>query len=108
MLSMQCIGEHGMIMRLFLFVGAFFVSLPSMVVAGTPHDVAAYTDRREGCNHWAGEEGYDAARRAEINKAIADLKCTALGRDEKILRHRYRHNPAVLGQIKKARDAYPD
>ena len=84
------------------------VSLPSIVAAATPRAVADYVARREGCNHWAGEEGYDADRRAEINKAIADLKCTALDRDEKVLRHRYRHNPAVLEQIKKARDAYPD
>ena len=71
-------------------------------------DVAQYVGRREGCNHWAGEEGYDADRRAQINKAISDLKCTRLERDEKLLRHRYRHNPAILRQIKKARDAYPD
>jgi hypothetical protein len=75
--------------------------------ASMPRDVARYVDRREGCNHWAGEEGYDAARRTEINKAIADMRCTALDQDERVLRHRYRHNPAVLRQIRKARDTYP-
>jgi len=91
------------------------VLLTAMMLAGlscaqaaTPRDVADYAGRREGCNHWAGEEGYDADRRAEINKAIADLKCTALDRDERRLRHRYRHNPEALQQIKKARVAYPD
>jgi hypothetical protein len=77
------------------------------LAAAISHDVARYLDRREGCNHWAGEEGYDDARRAEINKAIDELKCTALDRDERSLRHRYRHNPAVLRQIRKAREAYP-
>jgi hypothetical protein len=84
------------------------VLTPAPVLAALPHAVAAYADRREGCNHWAGEEGYDAARRAEINKAIQDLRCTALGKDEKALRHRYRHNRAVLRAIRKARNAYPD
>ena len=84
------------------------LGLVAPALAGTPRDVARYIDRREGCNHWAGEEGYDAARRAEIDKAIADLKCTTLDRDERTLRHRYRNNPAVLRQIKKARDVYPD
>ena len=87
---------------------ALLLLLLTLPAAAFPSDVASYVDRREGCNHWAGEEGYDAARRAEINKAIDDLRCTALNRDEKALRHRYRHNPAVLDEIKKARDANPD
>jgi hypothetical protein len=87
---------------------AAMVCLSSAAIAATPRDVARYIDRREGCNHWAGEEGYDAARRAEINKAIAELRCTALDHDEKDLRHRYRHNPAALRAIQKAHDAYPD
>lgn len=79
----------------------------SCALAATPRDVARYIDRRQGCNHWAGEEGYDAARRAEINKAIDDLRCTALDRDGRVLRQRYRHNPAVLRALKKAQADYP-
>jgi nitric oxide reductase activation protein len=86
---------------------ALLAVLDGAQAASMPPDVLRYADRREGCNHWAGEEGYDAARRAEINKAIADLRCTALNRDERVLRHRYRHNPAVLRHIRKARDTYP-
>jgi hypothetical protein len=97
-----------MIMRVLLVLLIASTLAAPVLAAALPHAASAYIDRREDCNHWAGEEGYDAARRAEINKAIADLKCTALGRDEKALRHRYRHNPAVLLAIKKARDDYPD
>ena len=89
-------------------IGAVIILAPARSMAAVPQDVAAYADRREGCNHWAGEEGYDAARRAEINKAIHDLRCTALGRDERALRHRYRHNRPISRAIRKARDAYPD
>jgi hypothetical protein len=79
----------------------------SCALAAAPRDVARYIDRRQGCNHWAGEEGYDAARRAEINKAIDDLRCTALDRDGRVLRQHYRHNPAVLRALKKALADYP-
>jgi len=40
-------------------------------------DVRDFLQRRTDCNHWAGEEGYDAARRAEINAAYAKLRCAA-------------------------------
>jgi hypothetical protein len=93
-------------MRAAVFLLTTMAVAPALAAA-IPHDVARYADRREGCNHWAGEEGYDAGRRAQINKAIADLKCTALDRDERVLRHRHRHNPGVLRQIRKAREAYP-
>src|SRR5690349_17160540 len=36
-------------------------------------DVRDFLQRRQDCRHWAGEEGYDAARRAEINAAYAKL-----------------------------------
>ena len=31
-----------------------------------PADVVAYLDRRMGCNHWSGEDAYDAARGRQI------------------------------------------
>jgi hypothetical protein len=96
-----------MSMRALAFSAVMLALLPPALAASMPPDVARYADRREGCNHWAGEEGYDAARHAQINKAIADLRCTALDRDERGLRHRYRHNPAALRQIRKARADYP-
>ncbi len=81
-------------------------TLPATALAADlPHDVAAYIDRREGCNHWAGEEGYDAARRAEIDRNIAALKCTRLDQDQARLMHRYRHHPAIRDRIHAAHDA---
>ena len=70
-----------------------------------PHDIAAYIGRRKACNHWAGEEPYDKARAAEINKAVTKLKCGALDADEKVLLRRYRHAPSRLKQIRAAKDA---
>lgn len=70
-----------------------------------PRDIAVYVDRRKACNHWAGEEPYDKARAAEINKAVAKLKCDALDGEEKVLLRRYRHSPARLKTIRAAKDA---
>lgn len=81
------------------------MSFSASVAATTPHDVARYIERREGCNHWSGEEGYDAARRAEINRNIQALGCTHLDNDERVLVHRYRHHAAIVRLIHAAHDA---
>jgi hypothetical protein len=78
---------------------------PAAMAAWMPHDVAAYADRRKQCNHWGGEEGYDKARTAEINRAAAKLGCDALDADEKLLLRRYRSSPGLQQQIRSARDA---
>lgn len=63
---------------------------------GQPPDVKAWMDRAEGCWHFAGEEGYDAERRAEIAKAIDELRCTSLKADEQALRAKYAREPGTL------------
>lgn len=37
---------------------------------GLPRPVAAFIERIVYCEHWAGEEPYDAERRAEISAAL--------------------------------------
>jgi hypothetical protein len=66
-------------------------------------DVRDFLQRRTDCNHWAGEEGYDAARRAEINAAYAKLRCAALDADEAALKRRYDNLPALLKLLEDAR-----
>jgi hypothetical protein len=73
--------------------------------ANPPADVAGYVMRRAGCNHWAGEEGYDAARRAEINREEAALRCSQIDGDEAALTKRYGGRPQILRQIRAARQA---
>ncbi len=74
---------------------------------GLPKSVSAFIHRQADCNHWAGEEGYDPARAAEINKAVARLRCQALDRDAARLTHRYSHDARVLRALKTARDRFP-
>jgi len=71
---------------------------------GVPGPVGALIERFVYCTHWAGEESYDAARRAEINHAIKDLRCTALDRDEKRILKVYGKDERVRNSIKKAKE----
>lgn len=66
-------------------------------VNAQPRRVIAFVERRADCNHWGGEEPYDAERRREIEKNVRDLRCLTVDRDERRLRKRYRNVAAVLG-----------
>jgi hypothetical protein len=70
---------------------------------GLPGDAAALIHRIVDCDHWSGEEPYDDARRAEIDKALRTLNCNGLAADEAALRQRYRTKPAVLDALTRAR-----
>jgi hypothetical protein len=88
------------------FIAAALLLLaPAARAAWSPPDIAAYVERREACNHWGGEEPYDKARLAEINRAVAKLNCGALDTDEKALLRRYRSTPALGKRIRAAKDA---
>jgi hypothetical protein len=66
-------------------------------------DVRDFLQRRQDCNHWAGEEGYDAARKAEINAAYTKLRCATLDAEEPELKRRYNNHPALLKVLDAAR-----
>ncbi|WP_420138007.1 hypothetical protein [Sphingomonas sp.] len=61
-----------------------------------PADVKALLARREQCQHWAGEDPYDAARGREIEAAIRRLRCDRIDRDAAQLRKLHRNKPAVV------------
>jgi hypothetical protein len=63
-----------------------------------PKDVATFMERREACDHWRGEEGFDAARRAEIQRGMCQ---SCIGTDAQLahLKHKYRAAPDVLMQL---------
>ena len=77
---------------------------PAGAAAKSFADITAYAARRAGCNHWGGEEGTDAARRAEINRNMAALRCGQIDQDEAALLKRYSGNPQTLQQIRAAHD----
>jgi len=72
-----------------------------------PDDVRAFIDRRMGCNHWEGEEPFDADREREISAAVRDLGCDRLEKDEEALRRKYRAAGPVQKALTDAKDALP-
>lgn len=64
--------------------------------AQLPPPVQAFLDRYEQCEHWAGEEGYDEARRKEIEAAFDKLRCETIDLEKRKLEQRYKSNPSVL------------
>ena len=73
---------------------------------GMPLDAGEFIRRAVTCNHWAGEESYEAERRAQINDAVAGLRCRDLDADEAILRKRYTGRSGVLKRIGRGRQTH--
>ena len=65
-------------------------------VESAPRDVEAFIVRRAMCNHFLGEEPYNKERAADLDRAIRELRCARLERDERGLRRTFRKHPAVL------------
>lgn len=62
---------------------------------GLPRDVSDFISRRDDCEHFIGEEPYDAERRAYLEKVIRET-CTGSNQVLDALRRKYRSNAAVL------------
>ncbi|MDG2002880.1 MAG: hypothetical protein P8J20_06060 [Novosphingobium sp.] len=71
------------------------VPVPSNESAALPSDVAAFVERREGCDHFRGEEAYDKEREAFLLKS---MKETCTGTDAELARLRRVHadDPVVM------------
>ncbi len=72
--------------------------LAASQAADLPADVAAFTTQRETCEHFLGEEPYDAERAAEL-AAAAQKYCTTLNTQWAQLRARYKNDKAALAAL---------
>jgi hypothetical protein len=63
-----------------------------------PEDVTTFLVDRESCDHWRGEDGYDAERKADIDWSICE-SCT--GTDEKLLllKKKYHDDKSVMAKL---------
>lgn len=73
---------------------------------GMPATVAGLIARIVYCNHWSGEEPYDADRAKQIQNAVSELKCDSLSADEAVALKKYGQEPGVRRAITKAGDVY--
>jgi hypothetical protein len=70
---------------------------------GQTADIQYFIVDRNDCDHWRGEEAYDAARGRDIAAAIAK-SCAGIDTRAKTLRLRYKTNPVVSALLAR----YPD
>jgi len=68
-------------------------------VEAQPPAVRDFIARRANCNHWGGEEPYDAGRRREIERAVRDLGCLTLRGEEIFLRRYFAGRPEILALL---------
>ena len=73
-----------------MFVAVMSYAQLDRAVRVAPAPVRALIERRQGCNHWAGEDRYDKARARQINAAARQLRCRQIAADEQAVRHAYR------------------
>ncbi|HYC67985.1 hypothetical protein [Brevundimonas sp.] len=64
--------------------------------------VTRFLERTEMCEHWMGEEPFDDARRAQIDRNINDLRCTTVRRDGEALKLSRRDRPEDVRLIDEA------
>lgn len=85
-----------------LVLAATAVALTGCATSYSDTAVTRFVERAEMCGHWAGEEPYDEARRAEIDRALNDLRCTTITRDGEALKLSRRDRPEDLRRIDEA------
>lgn len=68
-----------------------------------PAEVTAFMVDRDGCDHFRGEEPYDAERRAYLEASIREL---CIGTDARLarLRQRYASDPDVMAALAQYED----
>lgn len=69
---------------------------PAADPAAAKAAVSDFVARAEACDHWAGEPPWDAARAADIAKALDELDCENLDRDRARLSRRHPEARAAL------------
>lgn len=68
-----------------------------------PTDLRRFLERREECDHWRGEAGYDKARQADIDRGVCRT-CTGTDAELARLRKKYRANPGVMDLLDELED----
>jgi hypothetical protein len=63
-----------------------------------PSDIDRYVARRAACDHFRGEEPYDAARAAFLASRIR-ATCANIDAQRAALRRKYRHDPRALARL---------
>ncbi|WP_188151462.1 hypothetical protein [Teredinibacter waterburyi] len=83
-----------MIRKLFIFIAALSFSYLSYGDEKLPDDVLSFTEKRDGCDHFRGEEPYDEGRRQSLEENMIEL-CTGTDAELSQLKEKYKNNASV-------------
>jgi thiol:disulfide interchange protein len=86
------------VMAIVLLGNVLIWAVPVKAAPPLPRDVARVVERRESCDHWRGEEGYDSARAREIERAVR-ADCTGTDQALARLRQAYAKRPDVVAAL---------
>ena len=77
---------------------AAVLSLSAQAQNAMPPDVARFVERRDLCDHFRGEEPYDAERRKFLEESMRQF-CTGTDSQLKALKSKYKAEPKVLSKL---------
>ena len=63
-----------------------------------PSDLAQFIERRNGCDHFRGEEPYDKERREFLNQKMTEL-CAGTDKALANLKDKYRRNKKIMAVL---------
>lgn len=74
-----------------------------------PGDLRKFLERREQCDHWRGEAGYDEVRQRDIDRGVCRT-CTGMDAELARLKKKYKANPAAMDLLDELEDRieHPD
>jgi hypothetical protein len=79
-------------------IGGIFLASAAIAQTRLPEDVARFVERRDGCDHFRGEEAYDAKRREFLEQQTLKL-CAGSDRQLAELKKKYGSNKAVMTKL---------
>lgn len=81
-----------------LGIGGIFLASAAIAQARLPKEAARFIERRDACDHFRGEEAYDAKRREFLEQQMLKL---CVGSDKQLaeLKKRYGSNKAVMTKL---------
>lgn len=71
-----------------------------------PSEVQSFIKRAIECNHWGGEDGYDADRRVQIEQAMNDLNCSDIHDNKAALLRAYSSDSLIIHALNASDTAY--
>lgn len=79
-------------------IAGIFLASAAIAQARLPEDVARFIERRDACDHFRGEEAYDAKRREFLEQQTLKL-CVGSDRQLAELKKKYESNKAVMTKL---------